>query len=340
MVELAQRVGILDRKTHRNLAGAAFRSARAGHCRRGYATNAVSLECVHEPRVHVSPLDAADRAAILDLDARSVRRGATPLPDLVRAELTSTPRHGTSAVVSADDSGALRGAAVAAPANDGAQIAVVDDGEDSDLRSALLAALLRGIDALPATWWTAGSEEDQQAAVTLGMRPGRRLLHMVAALPFDLPAATVATRPFRPGEDDAEWLIVNNAAFSGHPEQGGWTQATLDQRLAEPWFCADGFLLHHRDGVLVGFCWVKMHTDGDTAVGEIYVVGVRPEAQGLGLGKALTAAGLRWMEHHGAASAMLFVDGANTPAIRVYESLGFRVDSAQQAFTYQREDPA
>ncbi len=340
MIELAQRFGILGGETHRHLAGSAFRGARAGHRRRGYATIAVSLEWVPELRVHATPLDAADRTAILDLDARAAQRGATPLPDHVRAELTSAPQPGAVAVVHVDDDGTLRGAALAAPANDGAQVAVVVDGDDDTLRRTLLGALLTHTTGASVTWWATDSEPDRGLAGALGMRPGRTLLRMAAPLPLDLPEHTVATQPFRRGADDAEWLAVNNAAFSWHPEQGGWTQATLDQRLAEPWFDPDGFLLHHRNGRLAAFCWVKLHTADSEIVGEIYVIGVHPGAQGHGLGKALTVAGLRWMHEHGAGEAMLFVDGDNTTAIRLYEKLGFVVSSAQQAYTYQREDSA
>ncbi|MDT0343349.1 mycothiol synthase [Streptomyces litchfieldiae] len=135
----------------------------------------------------------------------------------------------------------------------------------------------------------------------------------------------VRVRTFVPGQDDAAWLAVNAAAFAHHPEQGSLTQRDLDARKAEPWFDPAGFFLGERtaDGRLLGFHWTKVHAE--EGLGEVYVLGVAPEAQGLGLGRALTAIGLRHLAgDRSLATAMLYVDADNTPALRVYEGLGFR----------------
>lgn len=58
-------------------------------------------------------------------------------------------------------------------------------------------------------------------------------------------------------------------------------------------------------------------------LGEVYVVGVLPEAQGGGLGKALTAIGLRHLAAGGVPTAMLYVDADNPAALSVYERMGF-----------------
>ncbi|AUH42338.1 mycothiol synthase [Streptomyces sp. CMB-StM0423] len=136
-----------------------------------------------------------------------------------------------------------------------------------------------------------------------------------------LPAG-VTVRTFRPGEDDAEWLALNAAAFAHHPEQGSLTQADLDDRMAEPWFDPRGFFLAERAGKLVGFHWTKVHSAEH--LGEVYVLGVHPDAQGGGLGKALTTIGLRHLAYdRSMPTAMLYVDADNTPAVVVYEGMGF-----------------
>lgn len=133
--------------------------------------------------------------------------------------------------------------------------------------------------------------------------------------------AGVTVRTFTPGEDDAAWLAVNAAAFAHHPEQGSLTQRDLDDRKAEPWFDPKGFFLAEKDGELVGFHWTKVHAE--ERLGEVYVLGIRPDAQGGGLGKALTATGLRHLAAEGLPTAMLYVDADNTAALAVYERLGF-----------------
>ncbi|MER7583977.1 mycothiol synthase [Kitasatospora sp. NPDC097691] len=142
----------------------------------------------------------------------------------------------------------------------------------------------------------------------------------------------VELRTFRPGEDDAEWLRLNALAFSHHPEQGAWTERDLAERIAEPWFDPAGFFLATRDGKVVGFHWTKVHpaTVTEPERGEVYVVGVDPAEQGSGLGRALTAAGLRHLTgsgpgERGLETVLLYVDADNPAAVRVYERLGFTI---------------
>src|ERR1019366_7989510 len=139
----------------------------------------------------------------------------------------------------------------------------------------------------------------------------------------------ISVRAFAVGTDEDAWTELNRKAFSRHPEQGGWTRADLDLREHEPWFDPAGFFLAERDGRLVGFHSTKIHGAaagggaGGERIGEVYVVGVDPDERGTGLGRALTLAGLRYLRSRGLLQVMLYVDEANTPAIRLYESLGF-----------------
>jgi mycothiol synthase len=75
----------------------------------------------------------------------------------------------------------------------------------------------------------------------------------------------------------------------------------------------------------VGFHWTKVHGgDGQRPpVGEVYVVGVDPDAQGGGLGRALTLAGLHHLRERGLGEVLLYVEADNLAARRVYERLGF-----------------
>ncbi|MDT0274787.1 mycothiol synthase [Blastococcus goldschmidtiae] len=141
----------------------------------------------------------------------------------------------------------------------------------------------------------------------------------------------VQVLPFRPGRDEEAWLRVNARAFDWHPEQGRMTRTDLELREAEPWFDPAGFLLAWRGdpdagGALLGSHWTKVHPAGDAGpdpVGEIYVLGVDPDAQGLRLGGVLTDLGLAHLRRKGLDSVLLYVEEDNEAAVRLYERRGF-----------------
>lgn len=166
----------------------------------------------------------------------------------------------------------------------------------------------------------------------------RSLLAPIPAVPTP---AGVRLRTFRPGEDDNPWLRLNARAFANHPEQGGWTLDDLHRRMRERWFDPAGFFLAERtdgSGRLLGFHWTKVHgerrpSDGAQAptphhhghppIGEVYVLGVDPDATGRGLARALTVRGLDHLRDLDLPEVLLYVEESNTAAIALYRSLGF-----------------
>lgn len=139
----------------------------------------------------------------------------------------------------------------------------------------------------------------------------------------------VRIRAFEPGTDDAAWVRANAAAFADHPEQGSMTQEDLRARQEEPWFDPAGFLVAEdttgAEPTMLGFHWTKIHPTQEehAPLGEVYVVGVVPQAQGRGLGRLLTVAGIRHLQRQGVDAVMLYVDSDNTPAVNLYRALGF-----------------
>ncbi|MGH3343273.1 MAG: mycothiol synthase [Carbonactinosporaceae bacterium] len=182
-------------------------------------------------------------------------------------------------------------------------------------------------------WAHGGHPGAARLADVMGFESTRELWQMRRSLFAPLPQAPVpagvAVRTFEAGHDDQEWVRVNARAFAGHPEQGEMTVRDLHRRMAEPWFEPAGFFLAERSGRLVGFHWTKIHGgDGDRPhghepIGEVYVVGVDPDEQGTGLGRALTVIGLRHLRARGLPQAMLYVEATNAAAIGLYKSLGF-----------------
>lgn len=186
-------------------------------------------------------------------------------------------------------------------------------------------------DLLAVDAWRHGSDKAaDRFAVAYDFQPVRELWKMRVSADHSFPAPQlsegVRLRTFVPGTDDDPWLRLNAAAFADHPEQGKMTLQDLHARQAEPWFDAEGFFLaEDSQQQLLAFHWTKIvapDTADDLRVGEVYVVGVSPDAQGQGLGLALTLAGLDYLRQR-VDVIELYVDADNIPAVSLYQKLGF-----------------
>lgn len=205
----------------------------------------------------------------------------------------------------------------------------------SDLAAALVEAVRREAagedDAAQRLWAFHADAASDRLAARLGLSASREIRQLRCALPLDPrvrgradpPGDELQTRAFVVGQDEAAWLDVNHRAFEWHPEQGAVTMADLQAREKEAWFDPEGFRLHARAGALAGFCWTKIHADAEPPLGEIYVIGVDPSAQGEGLGRGLVVAGLDHLTRAGITTGMLYVEATNDAALRLYANLGF-----------------
>lgn len=135
--------------------------------------------------------------------------------------------------------------------------------------------------------------------------------------------AATSIETFRPGTDDEEWVTLNSRVFAAHPEQGRLTMSDLHARHAEPWFHPDDFLTtRDESGRMTGYNWLKIIPGADA--GEIYALGVSPDATGRGIGRALMVAGLKRLRERGCSAATLYVEKENRAAVSLYRSLGFQ----------------
>lgn len=171
------------------------------------------------------------------------------------------------------------------------------------------------------------------AAAALAARTGllavRELLTMLRPLTAPIESVNlppdVVIRAFQPGRDEESWLAVNARAFADHHEQGGLTRVDLDQRISEPWFDPAGLLLATRsEGTVIGFHWTKQHAGSR---GEVYVLGVDPDAGVRGVGRPLLTAGLQHLRAAGNTEVLVYTDATNARAVELYERAGFTVIS-------------
>jgi mycothiol synthase len=291
----------------------------------------------------VAALSASDLAAVLDLIAAVTDEdGIKPFSDQallhLRAGAESTLQH-----LLARRDGQLCGYALvdsSDPAATGVELAVAPAARRVGVAAALVDKLLTAAADAPIRLWAHGDPPaGARLAERFGFRRSRSLWQMRRSLQEPLPELVVPDgvriRTFVVGADETAWTTLNNRAFAGHPEQGRWTVRDIELREQEPWFDAAGFLLAEPidppGGELLGFHWTKVHdrdVDGPPEtkgrpIGEVYVVGVAPEAAGRGLGRVLTLAGLHYLQDRGLPAVLLYVDEDNAVAIRTYEKLGF-----------------
>ncbi|HEY8215655.1 MAG TPA: mycothiol synthase [Acidimicrobiia bacterium] len=293
------------------------------------------------------PVAPADVATIHRLAALAEEADGHPsLGDSVWRDLAQPSAR--SAVVVATMHGEPVGALhVAPPENDGDAVltmatVVVPEHRDDDVERGLLEVALADpvLDGQRVRLWVFGADERaDQLARALGFALERELRQMRVPLPLAEEPRwpnDVDVRAFRVGADERTWLDVNNRAFAEDPDQHGWTLETLRRREAEPWFDPAGFLLAWRGGALAGFCWTRLHAPSPphepATLGEIYVIGVDPAHQGIGLGRALVVGGLHALFERAATAGMLFVDAANTAAVALYEGLGFTTTRVDRAY--------
>lgn len=168
------------------------------------------------------------------------------------------------------------------------------------------------------------------AALTrAGFESVRELAQMAVELPVHLGDVDIATRPFR-SVDATEIVAINRSAFESHREAASLTEADIGQLIGKKGLEASGFLITERNREIVGFCWTRLHDNGD---GEIYRVAVSPRWQGKGLGRSLVLAGFDHLARLAEVErGTLWVDMANEAAMNLYKSLGMAITGVNREF--------
>lgn len=288
-------------------------------------------------------LPAAEQRAVRDLVAAAhLADGVAPVGEQVLRRLApgELSAEQTEHLLVTEPDGSIAGYLNRTPGEDGstAELVVLPESRRRGIGAALARAALERADGRVRFWAHGTIPAAKALAAELGLRPVRELIQMrrpLSAVPeFAVPQG-IAIRGYGGADDVAEVLRVNNAAFSWHPEQGGWNRSDVLDRAAESWFDPEGLLLavDQSSGEVVGFHWTKVHPDG---TGEVYVLGVDPAAQGRGLGRVLTLVGLHHLagrlRHLEDPGVMLYVESDNRAAIRTYQGLGFTVAAVDTVY--------
>jgi dTDP-4-amino-4,6-dideoxy-D-galactose acyltransferase len=85
---------------------------------------------------------------------------------------------------------------------------------------------------------------------------------------------------------------------------------------------ADAVLVSGRVGSPAGY--VTCHAHEDVSAGSIGLIGVAPEARGRGVGRELVTGAVVWCRERELELVTVVAQGRNVPALRTFESCGFR----------------
>jgi mycothiol synthase len=158
-----------------------------------------------------------------------------------------------------------------------------------------------------------------------------RLVHPLdAPLPrVDLPPGFVL-RCGAHGEALEQYQELHRAVFDG-------ISMGLDYHQSPGYQLDLDLIAVDADGTFEAFCLCELtevaDSSGEYTVGEIGVIGTLPTHQKRGLGRALLLTGMRLLKEHGATGAFLETEQAETPALHLFTSVGFRRVSTWQWMT-------
>jgi ribosomal protein S18 acetylase RimI-like enzyme len=141
------------------------------------------------------------------------------------------------------------------------------------------------------------------------------------------PPAGFTIRPLNGPAEVEAYVELHRAAFETRNMTVEWRQRTLQMAQYVPDI---DLVAEAPDGRLAAFCvcWLRP----DRQVGEIEPLGVHPDFQRLGLGRAIALEALHRLKAHNAVNAHVTTDGERDPARQLYEAVGFRRHSLRLGY--------
>ena len=138
-------------------------------------------------------------------------------------------------------------------------------------------------------------------------------------------------RTFRSG-DQKTWANVKNAVFgSSSTPKEFWKQNYQGVEMTSD-FDPAGFFFAEKGGQVIGICaglvLHKRQKMGGTFPGSIGWTGILEGHRGVGLGRALMMSSLNYLDDKGVKITEIGTQFYRTPAVNLYEDLGFRIHTA------------
>lgn len=151
--------------------------------------------------------------------------------------------------------------------------------------------------------------------------PDLRLVHALSAPlpPVSFPSGFALQSGIMPEETDA-YQQLHQAIFDG-------VSIYMDEHLSNSYQRELDLIAVEENGRFAAFCLCKLQQVADSPderlVGEVGLIGTRPDLQRRGLGRALLLTGLSRLYAHGATCAYLETGATHGPAWSLFTSVGF-----------------
>lgn len=177
------------------------------------------------------------------------------------------------------------------------------------------------------------AHEDDAARIALLEQHGfarddYHVVHLGRSLADPIPPPEVPAgftlRPLAGAGEVAAYVATQRAAFGSTHMTGPWRQRTL----AMPQYQPDlDLVIAAPDGRVAAFCvgWLSPVAPAGRRLAQVEPMGVHPDFQRLGLGRAVLAEMLRRMQTHGTDLAIVETYSTLDPAQALYDALGFRL---------------
>ena len=166
----------------------------------------------------------------------------------------------------------------------------------------------------------------------LGFEYVRRFLELrldISKVPWqDTDPAALGCRHLQRGEED-KLTQIQNRSFAGIWGYNPNTVEAITYRINLSNCSPEDVVLTLDREKVIGYCWTEITYEVEAGIGKrkgrIFMLGVEPDYQGMGVGKRVLLAGLAQLKSKGLRVAELTVDSENKAACALYQSVGFEV---------------